>query len=208
MASPCTYIFVKLSLITYRSCGNSGRWQQNLERDMHRLSRKQLGLECRLFSVDVPIKQKTCDAPESGQHDLLLPHEVLGSLWRANESMFCDILGTARAEEYWTMTKAAGQHWYLQHPSRAEIESSGGRYHIPGRLFGDEGAVGKTRKILQVHWTSVLSTQMTRKTRFPILVLPADKSLGISSETPLYEAIVWSWECARRGVYPDKDPYI
>lgn len=184
--------------------GSAGRWRANVERDMHRHSMKALGMNVKLYGVRTVKHRKAGLAAEAAVHDILLPHEMMAHLWRADKEQFKRIMGTDALPEWWAKVKASGEHWYAQHPARAEVESEGGARHIPGRLFGDDGHVG-LRKIGLLHWSSCVASMMTRKTRFPIAVVSGDTSLGPPTENPILEAVVWSWKVAATGVFPTRD---
>jgi hypothetical protein len=185
--------------------GAHGLHPANMERDLHRHSAKCLGLSLDLYAVPTIRRKRAGLAAESTTHDILLPHELLGHLWVADRAAFSAALGLDLAEEWWKRLRVAGESWYLQHPLRTQIEHTGGKLHVPVRFFGDEGHAGKTRKVLLLHWSSPLAGLMTRRTRFPIAVLPQELSLGDPTENPLYEAIVWSFNVAASGVYPRED---
>ena len=79
--------------------GAKGRHTQNIERDLKRYARRQLGVGWALYPV-MTIKHKKWDlATEDVPHGLLLPHEMLGCLWDANRERFHDIMGTSLLED-------------------------------------------------------------------------------------------------------------
>ena len=116
--------------------GARGKHASNIERDMHRLASSCTNAKVRLYRVMTTKLQRWGLERHDVPHDVLLPHEFLGLLYRARADQFHEIMGTSKLVEYWAAMRRAGQSWYRQHPSRAEIEATGGQYLIPGRIFG------------------------------------------------------------------------
>jgi hypothetical protein len=105
--------------------GTHGCHIANMERGLHRLSAKCLGLSLELYAVPTVRRKRAGLAAESTTHDILLPHELLGHLWVADRAAFFAALGLDLAEEWWKRLRIAGESresWYLQlaTPARAD----------------------------------------------------------------------------------------
>ena len=80
----------------------------------------------------------------------------------------------------------ASEPWFRKHPLRDEIVATGGEKVIPYRLFGDDGGIGDSRKIVVLHWIPIISNERsTRRSRLPLYVANADTVIPNCSEMPL-----------------------
>ena len=68
--------------MTLASLGSLGKYPSNIERDLFRRNRRQMGLSVELYAVEVPSSHR------SGQTtvDVLISHELWAWLWRVYPS--------------------------------------------------------------------------------------------------------------------------
>ena len=89
------------------------------------------------------------------------------------------------------------------HPARKQILETGGKYHIPIRLFGDDGTLGKRRSMTFHHWRPCCSdSSSTYISKIPLFALNERSTIKSVTDQPLLRATAWSFAAALAGVYP------
>ena len=189
---------------TLQRIGASGSHPSNAERDLLRLSAKTGGLSIPLHSVECVVLHPERLAPVMGSRPMLLPHELCAHMWNHRREEFHELFGTAGLRSFWENAMRGRHEVFLEHPIRAEIESTGGQYVIPYRLFGDEGAVGQNRSLLVFHWVPLTTTLTeTRRTRLPVFTLLNQTSVHDVTSSELYERAAWSFTSMFHGAHPE-----
>ena len=164
--------------------GASGSHPSNAERDLLRLAARQRGGRIELFWTECIMRHPERPIAIVEHCPLLLPHELAAQLYSRNRDRFHELFGTGNLREFWSHVVTWRQPWWLEHPARQDILRTGGEFHIPYKIFGDEGMVGKVREMTIVHWVPVCSDlRETRLTRLPICVaLEKTQRVGLVPE--------------------------
>ena len=116
-----------------------GSHTSNAERDLLRLGSRRFGQQVALFHVETVIRDPCHLAAVCSTLPMLRPHEFAANMFKNHRSRFHELFGTSHLKEFWAHVEAARENWWLEHPARPEIIRSGGEFHIPFSLFGDEG---------------------------------------------------------------------
>ena len=134
---------------------------------------------------------------------VLLPHEVLGLLYKYKRSRFHKIMGTAEAAfDYWWEIIRINPVWFQEHPHRLEILAAPAKW-LPAKVFGDDGRVGKTRSLMCVHFYSPIGTERrTERCKMPSIIRNAVDAIKGVTDRPLWAAKCWSWRCLAANKYP------
>lgn len=181
------------------SIGSLGRWKQNCQRDLFVASRRDLGVDSAslLHWVETVGRRRGTFASECTQVPILAPHQFVGQLWTTDENRFHALMGTQHLRECWSHLLKTKPAWFVAHPAFPDIERTSGVKHIPYRLFGDDGGLGKDRSIEILHWSPVLhhegGVSLTRKCRIPIFIIDDGLTIKGCTEVPLMKAAVWSF---------------
>ena len=192
------------STIKIAKLGNHGRHPNNVERDYHRYVRKEglnAGLEC--YHVDCKVKDKS-GIPCDGSIPMLLPHEIVNTLYTQCPQDFYDrfVCDEAALEEYWA--RQSQTTWFMRHPSRQTILDSPRRC-VPVRLHGDDAPCGKTTSILVVQFTSCMCRLSSWLSRWLTICINLSVAVGNETMQALYKALVWSFEVLATGKMPSED---
>ena len=182
------------------SLGASGRFQQNVERDLFRHARRELKVPWQLCYIDTLHRDSL--RTTTARHPILPPHEVLGLVWKKSRDVFDLVFGTADLEGFWEKMFRSEPLHLQEHPARSDILKNP-RFHIPCKIFDDDGSCGKYRSIKVVHWTPICSKiSLTRLCKIPIFLCHGFQSIPEVTENPLFEWTVWSFDAALAGTYP------
>ena len=193
--------------------GSNGRWKQTCQRDLFRLARRDQGVDSAsmLHWVETVGRRRGTFASECVQVPMLPPHEFAGQLWKTDEDRFHALMGTQHLRDFWSHLLKTRPAWFVAHPAFRGIERTGGVKHIPYRVFGDDGGLGKERSIEILHWSPVLhhegGVRLTRKCRIPIFIVDDGLSIKGCTEVPLMKAVAWSFNEAFHGVYTNRDEH-
>ena len=106
-------------------------------------------------------------------------------------------------EYFWRELDASAPAWWLAHPQRAQVRADP-RHAIPFCVFGDDGAVGRTRGIRAMHWFAPTSVAPSDESRVPLYaVLQDHRFLKRITEASLQRLAVTSLNLATTGIMPD-----
>ena len=101
--------------------GASGRWAQNVQRDVLRHARRELNVPWELCWVDTVYRDSSSLKTATSCHPLLAPHEVMGLVWR-NSSVRCDQLFDVDDLEGFWQNMFRHEPLHLQtHPARSDF---------------------------------------------------------------------------------------
>jgi hypothetical protein len=91
-------------------------------------------------------------ANEIRSKPIILPHELIGALYKADKQRFHCIFETpdAARDSPWDVRKH-NPTWWREHPFHDSILDVS-KHWFPGEVFGDDARVGKRRAILVVHF--------------------------------------------------------
>ena len=127
------------------SFGAGGTWASNIERDLLRYARRDLGAPFELYTVRC-IARSSLKATKYFDIGVLLPHELAHWLFEVNQSVFYELWVPSRVVNFWKHVIARDEPWFRAHPLYVEIrgarESELHRY-LPLHLFGDDTTMGK-----------------------------------------------------------------
>ena len=176
--------------------------RKNVERDLHRWA-KQLTYASLLpepYAFEVLGARRGHLGVQRLQVKVLLPHEVLGSIFRFNEALFNKLFlpSTEALEGFWN--READGEWRRMHP-RAGTEVPFCRC-IPLGLWGDDATFNKRDKLLALLWNSVLKEPSTR---IPCGALHYKRIVPTITVNALYKVLAWSFTAAASGRYPARD---
>ena len=134
---------------------------------------------------------------------MLLIHELPGWPYRFDLKRFHHIMGDAlAASHYWWEVRRHDPTWFRDHPHRTAILADPDKW-LPAKMFGDDAKVGKCRAILVAHVFSAIGKE--RRTAFcklPTIVRNSIDTIKDLTDGPLWDAVVWSWECLARNEFP------
>ena len=101
------------------SLGASGRFQQNVERDLFRHARRELKVPWQLCYIDTLHRDSL--RTTTARHPILPPHEVLGLVWKKSRDVFDRVFGTADLEGFWEKMFRSEPLHLQEHPARSDI---------------------------------------------------------------------------------------
>ena len=149
--------------------------QQNMRRDLFRFARRALGVPWDCFLVNTVTTRRGRLAGIVSRRPVLLPHECLGWIWRHRRNEFKSIMGTEHVVEFWRHIASAANRdpakmaWFVQSPFRKQILERPDLW-IPGKVFGDDTGLGRSRGLSVLHWSSAVAEDCTPRSRMPMMV--------------------------------------
>ena len=124
--------------------GTNGKYPSNMERDLRRKLRKELGIETQPYPVETSVWHNGSLVIK--HQSAILPHVLFADLCAYNPALFNHILFCNRGHvEFWKLAEHSQEQWWLEHPLREHILREPERC-IPYRIFGDEISLGKNNR--------------------------------------------------------------
>ena len=181
--------------------GANGTFPGNVERDLHRLSRR-LSLNCGVepYWVETTVVDRT-GVEKPACIPMILPHEIMNSVWTMDQNEFsCRFVGAdGECEQIWHRSLFAGN--FSNHPSINEI-SEQPQHHIPIRLHEDDGPMTRHSSLLLIQLTSALVFLSSMLSRYICIALPLSILIPDQTLAPLFEALIWSMMILAAGMVP------
>ena len=178
--------------------GTGGEHPQNTSRDLDRqLQRRGVFGDVELYDVTLLAKTLAGDLTEVTAH-MILPHEICWLLFQ--RSQLGRLTGDSHSlTTYWDQVK--DQAWLKAHPY-CEAIMQDTSHSIPLRLWGDEAAVTKAKKLYCIEFSSVVCLrEASMLSRFLSVAVPSGAFVCLD---PLYEVLAWSLGILAKGVLPSE----
>lgn len=149
--------------------------------------------------------------PENVQlvpHPLLLPHEVVGAMYRDGPATFSSFMlgkgGVNAAEEHWRHMRQFAE--YGQHPVATALNTE---VVLPLGFYGDAAKIMEDRKMLAVSFNSIMARGPTFESRVIVSVIDMTTCVGsgLRSPTlePIWKTLAWSFRQLAANQYPSCD---
>jgi hypothetical protein len=135
----------------------------------------------------------------------MLPHEVIGSLWKHAPDVFEHLLGDASTlKAFWQAAATADDEWYRGHP----VLNGGAppEVCIPIGLHGDDAGVHGGEQVLVITWNAVTYILPTLDSRIVFSMLKVS-SIHPHTMKRVYEVLKWSFDALAEGKFPAADPW-
>ena len=157
----------------------------NAARDIIREGRRSLKADWNLWSEKTHVRR---------------PHN------RWHRARFDEVMGVGHCTDFWREVAAHNPEWFTSHPAHDDIMKEP-HLHIPVRLFGDDGGLGKSRQLNVLHWTSIVTAAHgTGQCKIPLMVQADATAIYDLTFQPLHSVIAWSFNCALTGLHPRRGP--
>ena len=180
--------------------------RKNVERDLVLWSRNQpwRAVLPEAYEFKVWCRRRNREGVTCMPIKTILPHELLGAIYNFNVAVFMHLFIPSDAEliEFW---RHDGQRelcaMHANNMDGAPLEKC-----IPIAVWGDDATFNKRDKWLALHWCSPLKTGLTRfDSRWLFGALHYKRIIKTLTADCMYEAFVWSLQCAANGFYPSHD---
>ena len=184
------------------SLGSLGRHPANIERDLFRKLRRQMGDLLGTYTVKIP----SAHASGTTTVDLLLPHELWAWMWRAYPAHAKTTFVGQDSDlvKLWEMTLEHNPDKLADHPALDLIRSRPQRC-VPIRLWGDDAPLGKKgRGLRALSWSSATVVGESMRCKMPIFAID-NRNKTAATDDALMDIAAWSFNTLLTGRHPATD---
>ena len=161
----------------------------NAARDILREGRRSLNVDWKLWSEKTHVRRPRNICSEEVDRHVLLPHEFMSVLYRWDKARFDEVMGVGHCTDFWHEVSAHNPEWFTSHPAHDDIMKEP-HLHIPVRVFGDDGGLGKSRQLNVLHWTSIVTAARgTGQCKIPVMVQADATAIYDLTFQPLHSVI-------------------
>ena len=157
---------------------------------------------------DCPFLVKTRDSCEAMRRPvaIFLPHEWFAWACNAHGELEAEaaelLIGWSHVKSFWK------EHLKLKDPRVSHLKDAAGC--VPLLLHGDGGSFQRYDSINVISFRSLLSTGNVAHSQMMLAAIPKSSCKdqvhsNLDTMTQVWKAIVWSFQCLFKGVYPSKD---